>query len=240
MTTPTTLPMPSPVNAPEVSESRSGLVPVARSIGRVHELDDSAFGLGGITYRPETIDGARARSNSTDNEGTDVNRSPDEDDKGGLVTAYPIVLSVEEECSAFGWKAQDYEGRATRRLTALGAKVLEWEFWTGEVAQMDGLDPAVYQWLAQPRVAAAGAIPAHGAVDLTPAGGALDVRHALAELEQAIGESGPGSGFVHMTRRMGVLMPDKWTEGPIITWPDSYVAVGAGYSGVRPDGAPSV
>src|SRR3954449_4270029 len=102
MTTPTTLPMPTPVDAPEVTESKSGLVPAARAIGRVHEIADSQFGLGGITYRPETTEGARARSNSTDNEGTDVNRSPNEDDKRGLVTAYPIVLSVEEECRAFG------------------------------------------------------------------------------------------------------------------------------------------
>lgn len=234
----TTLPMPNPVDAPAIEPPRSGLVPAADALGRIHEIADSQFGLGGITYRPETTGSARARSNSTDNEGSDVNADPDEDDKGGLVAAYPVVLSVEETCSAFGWQAQDFVGRATRRLNALGGKILEREFWTGEVAKADGLDPDVYQWLAQERVAASGGVPAHGAVDLTPAGGALDPRHALGELEDAIGGIGTGAGFLHMSRRMGILMPDRWTEGPIITWPDSIVAVGAGYPGVGPDGTP--
>jgi hypothetical protein len=235
----TTLPMPNPVDAPEVAEPKAGLVPVARELDRVHEISDQDFGLGGITYRPETVDGAQARSNSTDNAGTDVNRSPNEDRKSnGLVTGYPIVLTVDETCTTFGWKQADYEGRANRRLIALGGKALEWEFWTGEVAKADGLDPAIYQWLAQDRVAESGGVPAHGAVDLTPAGGALDPRHALAELEEALGESGTGVGVIHMSRRMAILMPDRWTEGPMITWPDSAVAVGAGYPGVGPDGAP--
>lgn len=232
------LPLPETVDAPEITPPQSGLIPAADKIGRVHEVDDDRFGVGGITYRPETLGGARARSTQSDAEGADVNTSDNEDHKGGLVTAYPIVLSVEETCSAMSIRDQAvYEGRARRRLLALGGQVLEREFWTGEVAQQDGLDPAVYQWLAQQRVDAAGDVPAHGAVDLTPAGGATDPRHALGIIEQALGDTGTGAGFIHMSRKMATMMPDRWSDGPLITWPDSVVSIGAGFPGtVGPDG----
>lgn len=239
----TTLPIPNPVDAPKAIPPKSGLIPAVEALDRIHEIADSDFGPGGITYRPEMPTSAAARSNSTYNAGSDVNDSTNADVKrdpaigtDGLVVGYPIVLTVEESCSAFGWKQADYEGRAERELAAFGGKILEREFWTGEVAQADGLDPAVYQWLTQVRVAAAGDVPAHGAVDLTPAGGAIDPRKALGILEQALGEVGNGTGALHMSRRAAIMMPDRWGDGPLITWPDSLVVMGAGYPGTAPDG----
>lgn len=224
----TTLPLPEPVDAPQATPPKSGLIAAVQEIDRLHEVADTAFGLGGVAYRPEAAGpGGRARSASTDNEGADVYDPVGEDNKAGLVTAYPIVLSAEETCSAIGWTQNDYEGRARRRLEAIGGKILEREFWTGEVAQLDDLDPDVYQWLAQTQ-----------AVDVTPAGGATDPKRALGIIEDVLGRTGIGTGFIHMSRKAAIMMPDRWGDGPLITWPDSVVAIGAGYNGVGPTGAP--
>lgn len=243
------LQMPLPVEAPKAVPPQSGLLAACDKIDRLFEGPevDEHFGLGGITYAPESTGrGAFAHSVMSDTEGTEADRADESDVKTGsfagasadalIVSGYPFEVVIEETCSAFGWQANDYEARVQRRLKALQSKIIEWEFWTGELAQADGLDPAVYQWLSQERVAAAGGVPAHGVVDLTPAGGAVDSKHALALLEKALGEGGTGTGFIHTSRQMAILMPDRWTDGPIITWPDSVVAVGSGYPGTGPDG----
>lgn len=229
-----TMPIPLPVDAPEAAPPKSGLIEAVKAIGRLHEGADVHIGIGGVVYKPEAAGpGARARSMRTDNEGADVYNPAGEDTKNvpgiegsGLVSGYPVALEAEETCSAFGWTEANYEDRVRRRLEALQSKILEREFWTGEVARLDGLDPAVYQWLAQTT-----------AVDITPAGGALDPRHALGLIETVLGETGIGTGFIHMSRSAAIVMPDRWGDGPLITWPDSVVAIGAGYPGTAPDGS---
>lgn len=240
------------VDAPKATPPQSGLIAAADKVGRLTiETTESKWAVGGLAYLPEAA-GPGAKVHSVldfDNEGSDAMRAANVDMKvgnsangsqAGVISGYPILLVTEETHSSIGFTAANYEERARRRLEAIQSKLLEWEFWTGEVAQLDGLDPAIYQWLAQSRVnAAAGppAIPAHGTVDITPGGGAVDPKHALGLLEQALGEEGIGSGFIHMTRQMGILMPDRWSDGPLITWPDSVVVPGAGYPGTGPNGA---
>lgn len=52
----------------------------------------------------------------------------------------PYVLTAEYRCSTFGFDQNDYKGRATRLLDAATSKLLEWEFWGGELSQVASLD----------------------------------------------------------------------------------------------------
>lgn len=249
MVTPT-LVVADPIDPPKVTPPQTGLIVAADKAGRLHEHDQhDRWEIGGYVYRPVGVGKGIARVRSVldySDEGSDQDRAADEDvktgDQGqiGLITGYPFLLEAEETCPAFGFNDANYQQRATDALLRLQSKLLEWEFWTGEVATLMGLDSETYQWLAQDWVAEAAGpplVPGHGAIDITPGAGAVDPKHALALLEQALGEAGDGSGFVHLTKQMAVLTPDRWPEGPIVTWPDTYVAVGAGYPGTGPDGS---
>lgn len=230
--------MPVPVDAPKATPPKSGLIAAIRAIGRIHEDEDVHIGLGGVSYKPEAAGpGGFATSPRSGIDGTDAYIATGADNKiadpgaigveaDSLVNGYGFVVTVEESCSAFGWTEADYEGRVKRRMEALQSKIIAREFWSGETALADGLDPAVWQWLAQ-----------NTAVDITPAGGAADPRHALGLIEEVLGDTGIGTGFIHMSRKAAIMMPDRWGDGPLITWPDSVVAIDAGYLGTGPDGA---
>jgi hypothetical protein len=189
---------PFPATPPE-----SGLIPSCRKLDRVVEGDGRwAMGYG---YVPEAQGpGAYARSMfNADNIGSDTYKASEVDPTQNTeVHGYPIILTAEESCGFSGVMHQDeYEGRARRRLEAMGSKILEWEFWTGEVAQLDALSPDEFHWLANAN-----------AVDLTPAAGA-------------------------QTRRMAMLMPDRWSEGLLYSQLDSSIVLGSGYPGTGPTGA---
>ena len=53
---------------------------------------------------------------------------------------FPYVLTAEYRCSTFGHADNDYKGRVTRLLDAATPKLLEWEFWGGELSQAASLD----------------------------------------------------------------------------------------------------
>jgi hypothetical protein len=214
---------PFPATPPE-----SGLIPSCRKLDRVVEGDGRwAMGYG---YVPEAQGpGAYARSMfNADNIGSDTYKASEVDPTQNTeVHGYPIILTAEESCGFSGVMHQDeYEGRARRRLEAMGSKILEWEFWTGEVAQLDALSPDEFHWLANAN-----------AVDLTPAAGAQTPRMALSILEEALGDVGTGAGMIHCTRRMAMLMPDRWSEGLLYSQLDSSIVLGSGYPGTGPTGA---
>ncbi len=53
---------------------------------------------------------------------------------------FPYVLTAEYRCSTFGHDSVDYKGRVTRLLDAATPRLLEWEFWGGELSQAASLD----------------------------------------------------------------------------------------------------
>lgn len=220
------------INPPRVAPPQTGIVEVARKLGLLTEdTTHQEWEIGGFRYRPIAAGpGGHARSVlDYDNAGDDVYSTPGDADPRPIVTAYPfLVEAVEGPVSAFGWKADNYIERAEMRLAALQSKIIERELWAGEVAQLDSLDPDIYSWLAQDT--------ANGTIDLTPGGGAVPTRDALALLEEAIGNAGNGVGTLHFPKRAAIMMPDRWAEGPIVTWPDSSVVAGAGYPGTGPGG----
>src|SRR4051794_5510698 len=111
--------MPILVDAPQAAPPKSGLIEAVRQIGRLHEGDNARIGNGGVTYHPEAAGpGQYALSpRDTTHRGSDVYTGDGADPKGSgvsgntgdMVNGYPVTLTAEESCSAFGWNAENYE-----------------------------------------------------------------------------------------------------------------------------------
>lgn len=225
----TTMALPEPIEAPAPTPLQSGLIPAMARVDRVEEdTTHERWEIGGTTYTPVAagLGGYAKSALDYDNTGTDVYEGGIDPDNHNIITSYPFLLVAEETESAFGWEEINYVERATQRMEAMQSKIAEREFWTGEVAQLDDLDPDVYQWLGQ-----------ESAIDLTPGSGAVPPRIAMSLLEAALGQAGNGQGVLHFTRGMGMLMPDRWSEALLYSQLDSVVILGAGYPGTGPDGS---
>ena len=142
-----------------------------------------------------------------------------------IVTAIPFLVVVEDSCSSFGFEARDFKGRALRLLENATPRQLEYEWWTGAIAQAKGYPN---RYLAD-----------SGVTDLTPGGGPPSVTRGQQILQDALQQSGfGGQGMLHVqaqttpnmlaVRRVGPLMYDLF---------DNLVVPGVGYPGTGPANA---
>ncbi|WP_157892060.1 MULTISPECIES: hypothetical protein [Frankia] len=166
----------------------------------------------------------------------------------------PFVVSHQEPRSTFGLDAAQWQDRALRSLVAGTSSAVEYELWTGTIAQAKGYPQ---RWLAMPVIADGGPV-----VDLTPAGGPVAPLRALGLLEQALANAGaaapsgaqdavnvstgqpigPGRrGMIHCLPEMLPLWQANGLirrEGKyLLTLMDSIVVPGSGYPGTGPGGS---
>lgn len=141
-----------------------------------------------------------------------------------IISHVPYVVEVMDTCSAFGWEARDFVGRASRWLENAKYAAIENEFWTGALAQAKGY-PNDYLNNATTNT------------DLTP-GTPPSVARGLQILQDALQQCGfGGQGMIHAqaqtvgnllnVRRQGNLMLDLF---------DNIVIPGSGYPGTGPGG----
>jgi hypothetical protein len=157
-----------------------------------------------------------------------VSTYADTGDPGRQVSYVPFAVLVEDHCSAFGWQAHDYLGRAERRLRAVESAAIARELWTGELAAAAGHTN-------NRRLA-----DATTTENLTPSA-AVSLTRGVAELEDAIaGCLDGGRAMIHMTRGTAFALAQGGglrREGNLLlTVNDSIVVPDAGYPGTSPAG----
>ncbi len=142
----------------------------------------------------------------------------------------PFLVYAGDRCSAFGFEARDYQGRATRLLLAQESRLIGHELWTGAKAIAAG-------W------------PNHYLASLEAeviSSGPTDPKTSLEALELALADcSGGARGMIHCTRE---LVTQWTTDGhqlrrdgtTILTINDTIVVPDAGYPGTGPHGQPRV
>lgn len=200
------------VATPPIEAPAAGLT----SLANFPDKPDERW-LAGYTYRTEYPTVARNRSQNTATVGVDViaNRGP------ALVDTIPVALTVVDELSAFNYQLEDLRARAERIMEAYTSRLLERELWTGEIAAQDGLPNRV--------------LAASDAVDVTP-GTLPSPQVAVALLIGALADAGGGDGMVHVTRSVGIRMPDAWKNEETAQSHGFVIVNGAGYPGTGPDG----
>lgn len=150
----------------------------------------------------------------------------------GNVSAMPFVCWAGDSCSAFGWSAHDFEGRARRALVAVESKQIAQELWKGTLAQAAG-------W--------ANHYLASDAYTDTLTHGPVSPSNALALLEQGIAQTSNGQrGMIHCTPQLGSLLSElgnvfRTPAGNLIqTYRGTIVVPDAGYDGSGPQGQPAI
>lgn len=209
--------------------------------------------LNGIKYRQEKCGtaGTSPLGCDTDTDEDDIVNVDDLNAAGATYAARdgnevdtdPFMVWTEDECSSFGWSANDYVGRAQRLLAASEAYAVETEFWTGTQAQAAISAGVAYpddQWLAQ----------SVSCVTLN-SGGPTNIGYGLGLLQAALGDcSGGGAGMIHcppwMLNALLTLMivtpvpPNGNTPAQIIDLRGNRIVPGFGYtSNLGPDGNPA-
>lgn len=143
------------------------------------------------------------------------------------VQCVPWLILAEDRCSAFGWEARDYIGRATRWNRNALADRIENELWTGALAQARGWPN---NYLANPLSCTI--LNATSAGALT----AVSVVEGMRVLQGALANTGfGGRGMIHTrpeslpdmlsVRRVGTVIYDLL---------DNVVVPGVGYPGTGP------
>ena len=145
--------------------------------------------------------------------------------QAGPLSGQPVFLWAEDSCSAFGFRARDWEGRVRRALEAHQSYDLAAELWDGAAALAGGLDNP---WYTQADIEVSAGTP-------------LAVGKALGCLEQALGLHLKGMpGLVHFTPQaltQLVQLGAVWRDGAVWRSPMGHLVVAdAGYSGNGPGG----
>lgn len=205
------------IDAPRIEKPATGLV----SLARQPEMPDNRWELG-YQYRPETPPGhAQVRSNGHNySQGTDL---------GGTNTAstrvhvVPVTLTVELSDTSFTEKVLNLPDRATRALEASTSRLLAHEFWTGEIAQADGLPNPYLQGLA---------------TDVTSKyTGPVDPETAVAALVQELSNAGMGDAMIHVAPYVGVKTQAAWRNEWTLQDHGFVVVADHGYPGTGPAGS---
>lgn len=211
------------VDVTKASPSSFGILSPAATVVE----DSSTHWTSGFEY--ETLDCGTSAQISTICTGTTPVESIAPDPDAEPWESYlPFAVEVDFSCTTLGMNGSDYERRALDRLQACQQKVIEREFWTGELARKEQLSDENFpnRFLAST-----------GATDLTPSAGvAIKPKFGLALLEDALGSCGCGvTGTVHMTRgtasSLGIAASDAVLKTPL----GNSVIAGAGYDGSGPD-----
>lgn len=151
------------------------------------------------------------------------------------VNTVPWWAEVEDTCSSFGFKAHDWIKRALAGLAAATPKSVEKEFWSGELAQLNGW-PNLF--LSMPAVAARA--DGFGPIIVNPTPGTpVSIVEGFELLEGAIGDCGAGArGMIHAAPQATPNFLGVRREGNLLlTMRDTIVTSGSGYSGEGPVGA---
>lgn len=143
------------------------------------------------------------------------------------VVNIPAMIWAGFKCSAFGWEATDFKGRAERSLLAEESRQAAHEFWTGAQS-------ASSSWGNLHLASAATTVLSSTGVDPGP---------ALAILEDALAELSDGQpGMIHVTRQVGALLSElgntfRALDGKIYTYMGNLIVPDVGYPGTDPTGA---
>lgn len=162
--------------------------------------------------------GALPVANSTAGPGDYTNLGP--------VVFQPYAVVAEDRCSAFGFEARDYAGRARRQLDAVTPKQVEREFWTGAAAQAHGY-PNRYL------------TDGHATDVTTTPGTAMTRQGGFEALEEAIASCGYGPrGMIHCPAQINPPFGFTRRQGDLLlTNLDTVIVPGVGYPGTAPNGA---
>lgn len=201
-----------------VSISKFGILSRAAEV----ITDNNNDWVGGFTY--DTIDGKITSTNQTilgtsthteavvvSNEGDPVYRY-----------YYPFDVETTIELSTMGSNPDAVLDLATRALDVVLQKNIEREFWTGTLS-----DVVLNRSLSQTDVE-----------NLTPGASTITgvrVKHGLAILERALGDSTIGSaGVIHATRDVASILDCSNEDNALVTKLGNFVIAGSGYTGSGP------
>lgn len=198
-------------------------------------IDNSAHWLNRVNFLTVNC-GVHVRLNSISSAVTGVDVVTPDPDAPLFRSYFPFDIEADFTASTFGFKYLDYDQIAKDYLELAQQKAIEFELWTGELAQKQktvwdtGNDSEAFpnQWLAST-----------DAIDVTPAAVAVKPKYALALLEQALADCGAGvAGVIHTTRdvasSLGVNL--KVENKTLVTVLGNSVVAGTGYTGTGPDG----
>jgi hypothetical protein len=126
----------------------------------------------------------------------------------------PYLLTAEYRCSTFGYSEGAVAGRAKRLLEAATPKLLEWEFWGGELAQAAGLNNSYLKEFSGTAYAAD------------------SIQKALGAIENALGDcTYGGRGMIHMPPFLVPFLSNTRREGNLLlTARDTIIVPGSGYA----------
>jgi len=176
----------------------------------------------GITYQPENCSGGGVGDPCG---GGSKTIGPNAD----IVDYDPFYVWAGDQCSAFGFDAHDYIGRANRLLLASESFQIAREFWTGAQATASGWPNRFL---------------ASAASDVLSPGTGLTPIQALSCLEMGLADCNDGQrGMIHATRQVALLWAQngliKREGNLVLTINDTIVVADAGYDGSDPDGNPA-
>lgn len=144
-------------------------------------------------------------------------------------TTYPFAVQTAFSCSTLSRTPAEIEDLAREYLDAAIQKAIEVEFHDGVLAKEALSDDTQFpnRWLAH-----------EDAVDVTPTPGTgIKAKYAIALLEQALADCGPGiQGTIHVTRAVASTLNYKPKGDRLETNLGTPVVAGTGYSGAGPDG----
>lgn len=185
--------------------------------------------FGGVRYAPEQTCYAGGVQNPCNYGSLVIPPNPQ------IVDQVPYYVWAGDQCSALGWNARDYRGRATRALLASESKQLAHELWSGTVAQQTAgsAQPWPNSWLASP------------AAEIISSS-AQTVSDALAFLEQGLADATNGQrGAIYCTVQLGTYWSElgntfrSSTSSQILTYRGTLIIPDAGFPGTSPSGTPA-
>lgn len=152
------------------------------------------------------------------------------DAQPSTITGSPLWVYSGDECSAFGYLAREWQGRARRRLAATESYEIALELWAGAVQQSESLNN---KYLASP-----------GGDSDTVTDGPSSILNAMANLEAALADTLRGQqGLMHMTPQLlthAVASDLVRRDGNVWVSPMGHIVVAdAGYTGSGPGDDPS-
>lgn len=202
----------APVNPPPTSPARFGLVAAAQNPDGAGERWED-----GYAFAPDTC--SFGGVDDPCNIGT---RTPPE--RPGIVESEPFLVWASDECSTFGFAAEDYQARARRLLERCQSKMIAAELWDGEMAASAG-------WPNKALIDSTSDTVTNGGV--TPA-------VALGSLEQYLADVYCGRGMIHASPQLVTAWAAESLvrrEGSLLlTILDTIVVTDGGYSGDGPGG----
>jgi hypothetical protein len=209
---------------PRVKPLRFGLFSAATV---VEHGDSDEHWLGGFEYETESCNFLSTLRDPCQPELIDY--VFDAQDQPRSFKANPFSINAIDKCSTFGFAETDRRARVMRQLELVTQKAVERELWGGTFADILSNENRF--------------LASNAAEDVTPTGGAVSARTAVAILEGAMaGDCGPGvEGVIHMSRTAASLASSLYRQVPedpnrLETMLGTAVAAGGGYSGAGPDG----